>query len=172
MGDMPIFAFILLGIMVFVFAAISFMFFLIDHRDKLYTFDDDAIINSDSFVCEFKRIGGTKYEHTSVKLTLSPDKKASLEYSSKPSEGARTVKQETEAPPELALKLRELYKEHCIPVLSDCDKRDDINGDEPVSSVTYSAAGKSYTIDSEQILPQNSAELIGNIEQLLMSYVK
>ena len=50
MSNMPIFAFILLGIMLFAFAAIYFLFFLIDHRDKLYTFDDDAVMNSDSFV--------------------------------------------------------------------------------------------------------------------------
>ncbi len=172
MGDMPIFAFILLGIMVFAFAAISFLFFLIDNRDKLYTFDDDAVMNSDAFECEFRRVGGLKYEHTSLKLTFSAKDKPKLEYRSKPSAGARTVQEEFEVPPELAMRLREMYKEHCIPVLSDCDKREDINGDVPVSSVTFSAKDQSYTIDSEQILPEASAALISDIEQLLMSYVK
>lgn len=172
MGDMPIFAFILLGIMLFAFAAISFLFFLIDHRDKLYTFDDDAIMNSDCFECEFRRVGGMKYEHTSLKLTFSKDDNVKLEYSSKPSEGARTIEQKFEVPAELAMRLREMYKEHCIPVLSDCEKREDINGDVPVSSVTFSANGQSYTIDSEQIMPENSSTLISDIEQVLMSYVK
>ncbi|MBQ9460925.1 MAG: hypothetical protein IJU51_03260 [Clostridia bacterium] len=172
MGDMPIFAFILLGIMLFAFAAISFLFFLIDHRDRLYTFDDDAIMNSDSFECVFRRVGGAKYEHTSLKLSFLKNDKAKLEYSSKPSEGARTVEQEFDVPAELAMRLREMYKEHCIPVLSDCEKREDINGDIPVSSVTFSAKEQSYTIDSEQILPENSKTLISDIEQMLMSYVK
>ena len=172
MSNMPIFAFILLGIMLFAFAAIYFLFFLIDHRDKLYTFDDDAVMNSDSFECEFRRVGGSKYEHTSVKLILESSDKAKLEYSSKPAAGARTVTEEIEVPTELPLRLREIYKEHCIPVLSDCDKREEISGEEPVSSVTFSAKDQSFTIDSEQIFPETSTNLIGEIEQLLMAYVK
>ena len=173
MPDMPIFAFILLGIMLFAFAALSFVFFLIDHRDRLYSFDDDAVMNSGSFECEFRRDGGAKYEHTSVKFVFcGTEKNSKLEYSSKPSEGARTVTQAYEVPSELGLRLRELYKEHCFPVLSDCDKREDISSDVPVSSVTFRAGEQSYKADSEQLFPEASSTIISDIENMLMDYVK
>ena len=46
---MPIFAFILLGILLCAFAGLAFFFFLYDHRDKYYRFEDDAVMTGKDF---------------------------------------------------------------------------------------------------------------------------
>ena len=51
MPDMPIFAFILLGVLMFVFAGISFFFFLYDHRDRYYRYADDEVMTGTDFFC-------------------------------------------------------------------------------------------------------------------------
>ena len=51
MPDMPIFAFILLGVLMFVFAGISFFFFLYDHRDRYYRYEDDEVMTGTDFFC-------------------------------------------------------------------------------------------------------------------------
>ena len=167
---MPIFAFLLLGIMLFAFAAIAFFFFVFDHRDKLYTYDDDPLMNSKDFDCEFSRIGGSENEHTTIKISVK-DGKARLFYSFRPTNGAAVEKKEHDVSPDAAEKLKELYKEHCIPILVDCENKEEIALDAPSELITYTVGEHSYMLSSDQLLPEKSSGIFTEIEKLMSSYV-
>ncbi len=167
---MPIFAFLLLGIMLFAFAAIAFFFFVFDHRDKLYTYDDDPLVNSNTFDCEFSRIGGSENEHTAIKISVK-DGKARLFYSFRPTNGAPTEKKELDLPDDAADKLKAIYREHCVPVLVDCMNREEIALDAPSELIIYSAGENSYTLSKDQLLPEKDRGIFSETEQLMRSYI-
>ncbi len=168
---MPIFAFILLGIMLFAFAAIAFFFFIFDHRDRLYTYDDDPLMNSSDFECEFSRIGGSENEHTTIRIAVK-DGTARIYYSHRQTNGAALEKLEHDIPSEAAEKLKALYKEHCVPVLVDCENKDEVALDAPSELITYTAGEISYMISSDQSFPEKSRGIFDEAEALMRSYLK
>ncbi len=167
----PIFAFILLGIMLFAFAAIAFFFFVYDHRDVLYSFDDDPLMKSDSFECEFSRIGGSENEHTTIKFVCEKGKNK-LFYSSRLTNGAPVDKKELDVPDEAAEKLKELYKKHCFPVLSDCEHMEEVLLDAPSELITYTVGEQSYMISSDQQFPEKSRGIFNEAEMLMRAYLE
>lgn len=169
---MPLFSFILLGMLMFAFAGISVFFFLFDHRDKFYRFEDDDLINGKKLDIELKKIGGSGNEYAVVNINYDGGDTANLVYSSRSRRGARVRKRELTIPKETVDKLRDIYREYCIPILSDSPEREDIDPDAPTIILTYSSGTKSYTVSSEQELPEKNKDIFSNITKLLMSYVK
>lgn len=168
---MPVFAFILLGILMLAFAGIALFFFLLDHRDKYYRYEDDELISGTCFNCEFKHIGGSMNEHTTIEIIYNGDSTANLLYSSTPYNGAKTKKKDITVPKEIVDELRGLYRKHCIPVLADCLPRDEFALDAPTLIATFSSKNKSYSVSSEQELPEKSRGVFDELYKLLMSYV-
>ena len=87
---MPIFAFILLGILLCAFAGLAFFFFLYDHRDKYYRFEDDAVMTGKDFFCEFRRFGGEENIEISFKLIYEGGETAELLYCKTVGDGSRS----------------------------------------------------------------------------------
>lgn len=173
MSDMPIFAFILLGVLLFAFAGIAFFFFVYDHRDKFYRYEDDEVMTGKDFFCEFRRYGGMENEDTSLKLVYEGGETAKLYYSDTKEEGMRTKRKSYTVPQEAVTKLKEVYREHCIPVLADAPQREELALDAPTVLVCFAVAEdkESYTITSDQELPDKSKGLFQEVEALLQSYI-
>ncbi len=126
---MPIFAFILLGILLCAFAGLAFFFFLYDHRDKYYRFEDDAVMTGKDFFCEFRRFGGEENIEISFKLIYEGGETAELLYCKTVSDGSRSKKKLYTVPKETVDKLKAIYREHCVPVLADAPEKEDIAAD-------------------------------------------
>ncbi len=169
MSGFPILAFILLGIILFAFAGLAFLFFLLDHRAEYYSFDEDEIINAKDFECEWKRIGCSMDEHTSLRLVCSKGKDPVLYYKHCPHHGAKTVTHECEVAPGSADAAKEIYRRHCIPVLVYCEEKEDIPLEAPSVSVTYTAGEKSFSINSDLEFPEKDRNVINEVESFLRS---
>ncbi len=173
MSDMPIFAFILLGILLFAFAAISFFFFLYDHRDKYYRYEDDELVTGKDFFCEFRRFGGAENRQTCLKLIYAGGEKAKLYYSDTDESSLRKRKKAYDVPKEAVDRLKEIYQEHCIPVLADSPEMEEAAPDVPTESVCFAVAEdkESYLVSNRRELPEKSRGLFHEVEELLVSYV-
>ncbi len=171
MPDMPIFAFILLGILLCAFAGIALFFFLLDHRDQYYRYEEDVLITGKSLCCEFQRIGGSEDEHTSLKLTFDGGDSAALDYQHCPRPGAKTKKKHKTVSADAVEKIRDVYRKHCIPVLADCMPREEIALDAPTVTVTFSSGETTYSINSDMEFPEKNKSVLHDVEELLMSYL-
>lgn len=171
MPDMPLFAFILLGILLFAFAGLGFFFFLFDHRDRYYRYEDDELIYGDVFRCEWSRTGGSENEDTVLCLTYNGGDKAEMYYRHRPANGTETIEKTYTISADSVRKLRELYREHCIPVLADCDRREEQALDAPTTAAVFSSATKSYTITDEMEFPEKSRGVLQELKVLLASFL-
>ena len=169
---MPIFAFILLGILLCAFAGLAFFFFLYDHRDKYYRFEDDAVMTGKDFFCEFRRFGGEENIEISFKLIYEGGETAELLYCKTVSDGSRSKKKLYTIPKETVDKLKAIYREHCVPVLADAHEKEDIAADAPTVVVCFAADEdkESYTISSDQELPEKNQSIFTEVEDLLSAY--
>ena len=171
MPDMPLFAFTLLGLMLFAIAAVAFFFFVYDHRAQYYNFGDDHVFTDDHFVCEYTCVGGMENVHTLLRLEYSGGEKALLTYSHKPTNGAKTKRKQKIIQKEAVEAIRSIYKTHCIPVLTDCPKKEEFAMDAPTCSVMFSSDKVSYSISDEQDFPEEIKGVIHEIETTLRSYL-
>ncbi len=171
MPDMPLFAFILLGILLFVIAGVAFFFFLYDRRAQYYQYEDDKIINTDHFVCEFRRVGGMENVHTVIRLEYNGGENASLSYSHQPHNGAKTLKKQKTVGKDAVESIQALYKEHCVPIISECPKSEIFALDAPTELASFSSDKDSYIIYADQDFPEKSKGIIYEIEEKLMSFL-
>ncbi len=173
MPDMPIFAFILLGVLMFVFAGISFFFFLYDHRDRYYRYEDDEVMTGTDFFCEFRRYGGSDNEETSLKMVYEGGETAKLYYRYTDPHSTRTKKKIYALPKRTVEQLKTVYREHCVPVLADCPAREEIAPESPTVMVRFAAAEdkENYAVSSDQELPDKNKSLFSEVEALLTSYL-
>ena len=175
MPDMPIFAFILLGVLLFVFAGIAFFFFVYDHRAQYYRYEDDALMTGKDFFCEFRCFGGMENEDLSLKLVYGGGENAKLYYRDTTEQGTRSKRKIYIVPQEAVTRLKEIYRKHCVPVLSDAPQREEFALDAPTTLVCFSTAEdeeqKSYTVTTSQELPAENRGLFHEVETLLRSYL-
>ena len=172
----PVVAFIILGILVFVIAALAVIRQIIDNRreenDEEYENKPNNSSDKAEFICEYHVFGGMEDENMLIRLEYTPGNNAVVDYIKRVNHGADTITKKISVPEETATKLIKLYKEQDISKLGKPEKSELQALDAPSSSITFITNGNKITINDDDVLPEGNANIIGETKKILRACIK